>query len=222
MPVIRILPHADYCPEGASIQAPRGTSVCEALLDHGIEIEHACEMSCACTTCHVIVKEGLAYDRCQVGVVLNIDPSATFPEYAIYDEDQLFSIVRTQVDVVLPNGAAVLNADDPLVAKMAELCDGEVIFFSGNEAAPLIEDHLKQGGRAVLVRGQEIVLKTARRDEQVLHLPKSPKSTPDSTQWKSINLAAAIATAWALGIPFNIILAGTETFYSATATQTEA
>ena len=58
MPVIRILPHAEYCPQGAAVQAPRGTSVCEALLDHGIEIEHACEMSCACTTCHVIVKEG--------------------------------------------------------------------------------------------------------------------------------------------------------------------
>jgi cyanophycin synthetase len=56
----------------------------------------------------------------------------------------------------------------------------------------------------------------------VLHLPKNPKSTPDSMQWKSINLAAAIAAAWALGIPFNIILAGTETFYSSTATQTEA
>jgi cyanophycin synthetase len=166
--------------------------------------------------------EGLAYDRCQVGVVLNIDSSTRFPEYAIYDEDQLFSIVRTQIDVVLPNGAAVLNADDPLVAKMAELCDGEVIFFSSNENSPLIEDHLKQGGRAVLVRDQEIVLKTARRDEQVLRLPKNPKSTPDSMQWKSINLAAAIATAWALGIPFNIILAGTETFYSASASQTEA
>ena len=58
MPVIRILPHAEYCPEGATLQAPRGTSVCEALLDNGIEIEHACEMSCACTTCHVVVKEG--------------------------------------------------------------------------------------------------------------------------------------------------------------------
>jgi cyanophycin synthetase len=166
--------------------------------------------------------EGLAYDQCQVGVVLNIDPSATFPEYAIYDEDQLFSIVRTQVDVVLPNGAAVLNADDPMVAKMAELCKGEVIFFSQNEASPLIENHLKQGGRAALVRDQEIVLKTARRDEQVLHLPKNPQSTLNSMQWKSINLAAAIAAAWALGIPFNIILAGTETFCSSTANQTEA
>ena len=58
MPVIRILPHPEYCPAGATLQAPRGTSVCEALLDNGIEIEHACEMSCACTTCHVVVKQG--------------------------------------------------------------------------------------------------------------------------------------------------------------------
>lgn len=60
MPVIKILPHAEYCPEGRSIEAPAGTSVCEALLENGIEIEHACEMSCACTTCHVVVREGYA------------------------------------------------------------------------------------------------------------------------------------------------------------------
>jgi 2Fe-2S ferredoxin len=58
MPVIRILPHPEYAPEGAAIEAPAGTSLCEAMLDNGIEIEHACEMSCACTTCHVVVKEG--------------------------------------------------------------------------------------------------------------------------------------------------------------------
>ena len=58
MPVIRILPHPDYCPQGASVEAPSGTSICEALLEHDIEIEHACEMSCACTTCHVIVRKG--------------------------------------------------------------------------------------------------------------------------------------------------------------------
>ena len=60
MTTIRILPHAQYCPEGREIQAIPGTSICEALLDNGIAIEHACDMSCACTTCHVIVKEGLA------------------------------------------------------------------------------------------------------------------------------------------------------------------
>ena len=58
MPVIRILPHPEYCPEGAEIKASPGTSLCEAMLENDIEIEHACEMSCACTTCHVIVKEG--------------------------------------------------------------------------------------------------------------------------------------------------------------------
>ena len=58
MPKITILPHAEYCPEGDTIDAPRGTSLCEAMLDNGIPIEHACEMACACTTCHVVVKQG--------------------------------------------------------------------------------------------------------------------------------------------------------------------
>lgn len=58
MTVIRILPHPEYCPEGARIEAEPGTSICEALLEHDIKIEHACDMSCACTTCHVVVREG--------------------------------------------------------------------------------------------------------------------------------------------------------------------
>ncbi|ATA55307.1 MULTISPECIES: ISC system 2Fe-2S type ferredoxin [Variovorax] len=58
MPTIKIYPHPEYCPQGAEITAPAGTSICEALLDHDINIEHACEMSCACTTCHVIVRAG--------------------------------------------------------------------------------------------------------------------------------------------------------------------
>ena len=58
MPIIKILPHPEYCPAGTEIRAPAGTSICEALLEHDIPIEHACEMSCACTTCHVIVREG--------------------------------------------------------------------------------------------------------------------------------------------------------------------
>jgi ferredoxin, 2Fe-2S len=60
MPVIKVLPHPEYCPAGAEVQAPPGTSVCEALLENGIPIEHACELSCACTTCHVVVRNGYA------------------------------------------------------------------------------------------------------------------------------------------------------------------
>lgn len=58
MPQIVVLPNAEYCPEGAVLEAEPGISICEALLENDIEIEHACELSCACTTCHVIVREG--------------------------------------------------------------------------------------------------------------------------------------------------------------------
>lgn len=58
MPQIIVLPNQDLCPDGAVIEAESGTSICDALLAHDIEIEHACEKSCACTTCHVVVREG--------------------------------------------------------------------------------------------------------------------------------------------------------------------
>jgi 2Fe-2S ferredoxin len=60
MPEIVVLPHPEVCPEGKTFEAAPGVSICDALLQHGIEIEHACEKSCACTTCHVIVREGFA------------------------------------------------------------------------------------------------------------------------------------------------------------------
>ena len=58
MPKIVFLPHEDICPSGAAIDVEPGQSLCRAALNNGIDIEHACEMSCACTTCHVIVREG--------------------------------------------------------------------------------------------------------------------------------------------------------------------
>ncbi|WP_374511265.1 ISC system 2Fe-2S type ferredoxin [Niveibacterium sp.] len=58
MTQVIVLPHVELCPEGTVIEAPQGESICDALLGAGIEIEHACEKSCACTTCHVVVREG--------------------------------------------------------------------------------------------------------------------------------------------------------------------
>jgi 2Fe-2S ferredoxin len=53
-----VLPHAELAPDGKTIDARTGVSICDTLLENGVEIEHACEKSCACTTCHVIVREG--------------------------------------------------------------------------------------------------------------------------------------------------------------------
>lgn len=59
MPKITVLPHAELCPEGKTIEnAPSGRTICDLLLEHDIEIEHACEKSCACTTCHVVIRQG--------------------------------------------------------------------------------------------------------------------------------------------------------------------
>jgi 2Fe-2S ferredoxin len=58
MPELVVLPHAELAPDGKTIEARTGVSICDTLLDNGVEIEHACEKSCACTTCHVIVREG--------------------------------------------------------------------------------------------------------------------------------------------------------------------
>jgi 2Fe-2S ferredoxin len=60
MTQIIFLPHDDVCPDGAAIDADPGVTICDAALANGIEIEHACEKSCACTTCHVVVREGFA------------------------------------------------------------------------------------------------------------------------------------------------------------------
>jgi 2Fe-2S ferredoxin len=58
MPQVIVLPHVELCPQGKVLQADTGTVLIEVLLKNGIDIEHACEKSCACTTCHVIVREG--------------------------------------------------------------------------------------------------------------------------------------------------------------------
>lgn len=58
MPTVTILPHEKICPDGTSFEMKPGEMLCEKMLEHGIEIEHACEMSLACTTCHVIVRDG--------------------------------------------------------------------------------------------------------------------------------------------------------------------
>ena len=72
VPQIVVLPHHALCPDGAVIEAPKGQSICDALLANDIDIEHACEKSCACTTCHVIVREGSALTVVAYGTMVHV------------------------------------------------------------------------------------------------------------------------------------------------------
>ncbi|OYY19391.1 MAG: cyanophycin synthetase [Polynucleobacter sp. 24-46-87] len=160
-----------------------------------------------------LLLEGLAYDQCQVGIVLNIDPLKLFPEHNITEEDQLFNVVRTQVDVVLPTGTSVLNADVAIIVKMAELSKGEVMYFSQDPNSSVITAHQEKDGRSIIVSPSVITLKQGKLDALVIPIP--PAVQGSSLDWApNLSLAAAIGAAWALDIPFNVIEAGVETFVS--------
>lgn len=160
-----------------------------------------------------ILSEGLAYDRCQVGVVANIDPNDRLPEYYIDDAKQMATKVkRTQVDVVLPDGVAVLNADDPLVADMASLCDGEVIFFANDASAPVMAAHLNEGKRGVFVRDGKVIQATGSNEVRVSDVAAIPLTGGGAVAFQIDNVLAAVAAAWALGITADLIRAGIELF----------
>jgi cyanophycin synthetase len=156
--------------------------------------------------------EGLAYERCQVGVITAIDNTALLPEQGIEDSDQLFKVFRTQVDVVLPSGAAVLNAEDPTVVEMAELCDGEVIFFSTDATLPLIVEHRRKGGRALLVRDGNILLAAASLEAPLASL--APIPLLQESRDHLVSVLAALAAGWALGLAPELLRAGIETYRS--------
>lgn len=161
----------------------------------------------------VILGEGLPYDRCQVGVVTAIDPAMTWPEFHMRDPEQLRQVFRTQVDVVLRGGVAVLNADDPMVADLAPLCDGGVIFFSTDEASPVVASHLASGARAVVARAHSLVLAEGGIEIPVLSGAELPRAILQDEALLRQTLAA-LAVAWGLGMDVDMMRTGVRTWDS--------
>ena len=171
------------------------------------------------TSARHILTEGLPYDRCQVGVVMAMPGASGLDDLYITDNDQLPNIVRTQVDVVLPQGAAVLNADDAEVLELANYSDGQVILYSLDADSPSVAAHRSRKGRAVLARGNDIVLATGGDETVLLSL-----SAPDFSSLASDlpadvrpHVLAAVAAAWALGVPTSLIRGGLLRFDAAPA-----
>lgn len=108
MPQLIFLPHEELCPDGAVIEASSGTSVCDAALKGGIDMEHACEKSCACTTCHVHIREG--FDSLEEASDLEedyldkawgVDPDSRLSCQALVaDEDLVIEIPKYTINMV--------------------------------------------------------------------------------------------------------------------------
>ncbi len=176
------------------------------LINNSVEaavIENGAEM---------MLREGLSYDRCQVGIVTDVDGADSFGEYYIEDADQLYRVLRTQVDVVLPQGVAVLNAADSRVIQMAELCDGEVLLYAADPIPEALVTHVANGGRAVYLRGDQLVIASTNHEQDLARLQAFPCLTHATHRLCAEALLAGVGAALALGLTSDLIVAGVQSF----------
>jgi len=155
-----------------------------------------------------ILTEGLPYDRCQVGIVTDMGDVESVHDLYVRDEEALYNVVRSQVDVVLSDGAAVLNADDAGAVELAELSDGAVLFYARSEHNDALAAHRAEGGRVAFLRDGHVVLAEGERETSLLALDRLK---PGVAAQPGAVLAAACA-GWALDISADLICAGLRTF----------
>jgi cyanophycin synthetase len=162
-----------------------------------------------------MLDEGLAYDGCRVGIITNVELTRHYGQY-VETPTQVFDVLRTQVDVVLPTGAAVLNAREAMLVEMAGLCNGEVIYFSLDPESAVIDEHRLhgtagvngvKGKRAVIVRDGEIFLVTGSSELPLCKLADVPLAG-GRTIYEAENVLAAVGAAWALDIEPALIRTG--------------
>ena len=162
-----------------------------------------------------MLREGLAFDRCHVAVVTNIGMGDHLGLNYISTVEDLAVLKRMIVQNVAASGTAVLNATDPLVARMAVNCPGDVIFFGLDTHHPIIATHRAQGKRVLFVEDDHIV---AMQGQHSVRIPLSevPVTRSGAIAFQIENAMASIAAAWAINIPWETICKGLATFISDT------
>ena len=181
---------------------------------HRVLINRAVEAAVFENGSDSILADGLAYDRCQIGVITNCETSCHTGRFYIESPEHVFNVLRTQIDVILPEGAAILNARYPMLVDMATLCDGEVIYFSIDPSLPVIAEHLQQGKRAIITRYGQIIMVSEHTEVPLTGLADIPLLKDPTDQDETENILTAVAAAWALGIAPKIIKTGIETYFA--------
>lgn len=154
-----------------------------------------------------VIDEGVIFDRCQVAVVTNAGSwDHLGKQYA--DEVLLGKAVRAPVDIVLPTGFAVLNADDPAVLEYAKFCKGKVVLFSAESDSPAVAEHLAADGRAVVRAGNQLVLLHNQQREVLVDLPALTCPELGLPDFLVGDLLAAVAGAVALNLAGEQIRSG--------------
>ncbi len=151
-----------------------------------------------------VLREGLGFDMCDVAVITNIGLGDHLGLNFITTVDELAVVKRVIVENVTPNGSAVLNAADPVVAAMAHHCHGNIIFFARDRANPVLATHRAQGKRVVHVERDAIICGEGRKKHRI-PLANVPLTRNGTIGFQVENAMAAAATGWALGYSWEII-----------------
>ena len=162
-----------------------------------------------------MLREGLAFDRCQVAVVTNIGAGDHLGLNYISTVEDLAVLKRVIVQNVSPSGTAVLNATDPMVAAMAHNCPGQVMFFSVDPHHPVLATHRAQGKRVLYVQDGHIVAQEGTQKIRV-SLKEVPLTQNGAIGFQVENAMASIGAAWAINLPWDSICMGLSTFVSDT------
>ncbi len=162
-----------------------------------------------------ILRQGLGFDRCDVAIVTNIGEGDHLDAHGVETVDELAQVKRTVVQNVAPNGVAVLNAADPLVAGMAKHCPGRVVFFAIDADHPVLAAHRKSGGHTLFVRDARIVFADGRQEETLAVLNEIPLTRDGRVRFQVENVLAACAAARSLHISSTALRAGLASFTGA-------
>jgi len=158
-----------------------------------------------------MLREGLAFDRCQVAVVTNIGSGDHLGLNYITTVEDLRVLKRVIVQNVADGGVAVLNAADPGVVAMAKHCRGSVTYFAADAAHPVMATHLAQGQRAVYIDGALLVAAEGPLRHEIA-LANIPITRNGSIGFQVENVMASVAAAWAVGMSWNAIRVGLQSF----------
>lgn len=159
-----------------------------------------------------ILREGLGFDFCDVGIVTNIGEGDHLGLSDIETLEQLAKVKRCVIEAVSKNGYGVLKANDPYTAEMAERCKGSVIFFAIDGNDPVLAEHRGKGGRAAFVRDNSVILAEGNTDFPLLSLERIPLTHNGRITFQVENVLAAAAACWGLGMPCEQIRLGLESF----------
>jgi cyanophycin synthetase len=158
-----------------------------------------------------VLREGLAFDRCNVAVVTNIGMGDHLGLSYISTVEDLAVVKRVIVENVAPDGVAVLNAGDPIVARMADACPGAVTFFASDRHHPVMATHRAQGKRVVFRDGDAIVAAEGKLEHRI-DLAHIPITRNGGIGFQVDNAMAATAAAWALELDWDTIHLGLASF----------